>query len=42
MQLASSGHTNRTALRAGEPSRTQVFGSREEAARHVLATATRG
>ena len=36
------GHTNRTALRAGDASRTQVFGSREEAGRHVMATATAG
>ena len=42
MQLAIVGHTNRTALRAGDASRTQVFGSRDEAARHVMATATAG
>ena len=42
MQLAIVGHTNRTALRAGDASRTQVFGSREEAARHVMATAAAG
>ena len=42
MQLAIVGHTNRTALRAGDASRTRVFGSREEAARHVMATARAG
>ena len=42
MQLCIVGHTNRTALRAGDASRTQVFGSREEAGRHVMATATAG
>ena len=42
MQLCIVGHTNRTALRAGDASRTQVFGSRDEAARHVMATATAG
>ncbi len=42
MRLCIVGHTNRTALRSGDAGRTQEFGSREEAARHVMATATAG
>jgi UDP-N-acetylmuramoyl-tripeptide--D-alanyl-D-alanine ligase len=42
MQLCIVGHTNRTALRSGEASRTHLFGSRDEAVRHVMATATAG
>ena len=42
MQLAIVGRTNRAALSAGEASRTQVFASREEAVRHVMATARPG
>jgi len=36
MQLCIVGHTNRLALSSGVASRTQVFGSRDEAARMVL------
>jgi UDP-N-acetylmuramoyl-tripeptide--D-alanyl-D-alanine ligase len=42
MYLCIVGHTNRAALRAGDASRTRVFGSREEAARHVMAAAADG
>jgi UDP-N-acetylmuramoyl-tripeptide--D-alanyl-D-alanine ligase len=42
MQLCIVGHTNRSALRSGEPSRTHLFGSRDEAVRHVMAAAAAG
>ncbi|HET6940274.1 MAG TPA: UDP-N-acetylmuramoyl-tripeptide--D-alanyl-D-alanine ligase [Nocardioides sp.] len=42
MRLVIVGRTNRAALSAGEASRTQVFGSRDEAARHVMAAASAG
>lgn len=42
MQLCIVGHTNRAALSAGDASRTQVFGNRDEAVRHVMATAGAG
>jgi UDP-N-acetylmuramoyl-tripeptide--D-alanyl-D-alanine ligase len=42
MRLVIVGRTNRTALSAGEASRTEVFGSRDEAARHVMASAAAG
>jgi UDP-N-acetylmuramoyl-tripeptide--D-alanyl-D-alanine ligase len=42
MRLVIVGRTNRVALSAGEASRTQVFGNRDEAARHVMATAAAG
>jgi UDP-N-acetylmuramoyl-tripeptide--D-alanyl-D-alanine ligase len=42
MKLVIVGRTNRAALSAGEASRTQVFGSRDEAARHVMAEASAG
>jgi UDP-N-acetylmuramoyl-tripeptide--D-alanyl-D-alanine ligase len=42
MKLVVVGRTNRAALSAGEASRTQVFGSRDEAARHVMAAASAG
>jgi UDP-N-acetylmuramoyl-tripeptide--D-alanyl-D-alanine ligase len=42
MRLVIVGRTNRAALSAGEASRTQAFGSRDEAARQVMATASAG
>jgi UDP-N-acetylmuramoyl-tripeptide--D-alanyl-D-alanine ligase len=42
MQLCIVGHTNRKALSAGDASRTQVFGSRDEAVRHVMTAAGAG
>ena len=42
MRLVIVGRTNRAALRAGEASRTQLFGNRDDAARHVMATASTG
>ena len=42
MRLVIVGHTNRAALRAGEASRTEAFGSRDEAVRHVMAAASAG
>jgi UDP-N-acetylmuramoyl-tripeptide--D-alanyl-D-alanine ligase len=42
MRLVIVGRTNRAALSSGEASRTQAFGSRDEAARHVMAAATAG
>lgn len=42
LRLCVVGRTNRKALGAGDPSRTETFGSREEAMRHVLAAAGPG
>jgi UDP-N-acetylmuramoyl-tripeptide--D-alanyl-D-alanine ligase len=42
MRLVIVGRTNRAALSAGEASRTQVFGNRDDAARHVMASASAG
>ncbi len=42
MQLCIVGRTNRAALSTGDASRTQAFGSRDEAVRHVMATAGAG
>ena len=42
MQLCIVGHTNRAALRSGDASRTHLFGSRDEAVRHVMASAAAG
>jgi UDP-N-acetylmuramoyl-tripeptide--D-alanyl-D-alanine ligase len=40
--LCIVGYTNRSALQSGDPARTLLFGSREQAAAHVMATARPG